>query len=168
MRRQLGRNSKVARQVKHQAMSIVWVPSVDAIRDMSSRLHQGYSTATDAWPETGFLVPEERGWAVALLPTQNFKPRTHLRILAARFARAVWLFPHSYEEGARKAGRQLAPAAPAPKKCTRNAQGKSGGAGNNRPSLRSGFTAYIALTLATSSSCHHHFASRRRSSIRLA
>jgi hypothetical protein len=64
-------------------------------------------------------------------------------------------------KGAGKTGRRLAPMGLCAKKCTRNAQRKHRAAETTRPSLRSGLTAYAALSSVTNSFCHRRFADSR-------
>src|SRR5215510_11238000 len=57
----------------------------------------------------------------------------------------------SFGKGAGKTGRRLAPMGPCARKCARNAQRKHRAAETTRPSLRSGLTAYAALSPMTNS-----------------
>jgi hypothetical protein len=80
--------------------------------------------------------------------------QTYVRLLATRFARGFSnLCPPKYR-GRREDRVRAAPAvscAMCTKKC---AHEHTGSAESIRPSLRSGFTAYSALSPATNSSCH--------------
>jgi hypothetical protein len=78
-------------------------------------------------------------------PASKPRCRTHLRIPAARFARALQVNVPPRIEGAGKAGRSIAPAASrANEKSTRASHHRS--AETIRPSLRNGVTAYSALS----------------------
>src|SRR5215510_2848338 len=57
----------------------------------------------------------------------------------------------SFGKGAGKTGRRLAPMGPCARKCARSAQRKHRAAETTRPSLRSGLTAYAALSPVTNS-----------------
>ena len=92
-------------------------------------------------------------WLVATFPFATQKQQTRLRILAARFARALLhLFTLFSKRGRRE---DRAPAGthdgPRAEHCTRNAQERHRAAETPRPSLRSGFTAYAALSPTTNS-----------------
>ena len=83
----------------------------------------------------------------------RFKLQTQFLVLAAHCARAMLVVsPSSQEEGAGKTGCRLAPVV----RCAQNAQrqlhsGRHRWAGNARPSLRSGLTAYGELSPETNS-----------------
>ena len=82
---------------------------------------------------------------------------THLRIPAARFrpSHARNVAPSEKIEGAGKTGCALHPRSRV-QTAQKNAHEHTGSAETLRPSPRNGFTAYIALSLATGLSCHHH------------
>src|ERR1700730_15274180 len=83
----------------------------------------------------------------------NFKQQIHVRVLAARFARALrFVFPQT--GGSRECRMRAAPAVSCAKCTKENAHEHTGSAEAIRHSLRNGFTAYIALSPATNSSCH--------------
>jgi hypothetical protein len=70
--------------------------------------------------------------------------QTHVRLLAANFARALLSASHPLfkEKGAGKAGRRLAPANSRARTLHTQGTGAKQGSRNIRPSLRSGLTAY--------------------------
>jgi hypothetical protein len=76
-------------------------------------------------------------------------------ILAAVVARALLgSRPSENREGAGKAGYRLIPAAPV--RIKMHGAGTTGSAGNTRPSLRDGLTAYSALSPGTGLFCPRH------------
>ena len=80
------------------------------------------------------------------------KQYTRPRILAARCARALLVsLPSFQKEGAGKTGCRPAPMASVLNWCAMMHRGNTGEAGNARPSLRSGLTAYGVLSPETNS-----------------
>ncbi len=81
--------------------------------------------------------------------------KTHLRIPAARFARALQIVSPLKEEGAGNAGCLLHPRSRVQKNNSKRTRAYR--YSRSIPaSLRNGFTAYAALSPATNSSCHRH------------
>src|SRR5260370_39855838 len=81
--------------------------------------------------------------------------QTHLRIPAARFARALQIVSPLKEEGAGNAGCLLHPRSRVQKNNSKRTRAYR--YSRSIPaSLRNGFTAYAALSPATNSSCHRH------------
>jgi hypothetical protein len=79
---------------------------------------------------------------------------THLRDPAARFARVMPLVSHPKKRGRGECRVRAAPAVSCAKAVRKSAHEHTGSAESIRHSLRNGFTAYIALSPATNSSCH--------------
>jgi hypothetical protein len=80
----------------------------------------------------------------------------HLRVLAARCAQGLPLLAPSKQRGRREDRVRAAPAVSCAMCTKRCAHEHTGSAETLRPSPRNGFTTYIALSLATGLSCHHH------------
>src|SRR6266545_3677343 len=67
-----------------------------------------------------------------------------------------WLFPYPRKRGCRECRMRAAPAVSCARCTKKCAHEHTGSAEAIRHSLRNGFTAYIALSPATNSSCHRH------------